>query len=78
MDKKTEDAFDDQLFCLEATFNLVEQVVDLTNNYGASLNQNSMQLRIRTINYFAEQFNYYRMMKEAVELHEEVLTQCRL
>lgn len=79
MDKTTEDALEDQIFCLGTTVNLIEQVVDLAKTYGDSiLDKESMQLRIRTVNYFAEQFDYYRMMKEAVELHEEIITQCRL
>lgn len=79
MDKTTEDALEDQIFCLGATVNLIEQVVDLVQTYGDSiLDKSSMQLRIRTVNYFAQQFDYYRMMKEAVELHEEIITQCRL
>lgn len=79
MDKTTEDALENQIFCLGTTVNLIEQVVDLAQRYGDSiLDKESMQLRIRTVNYFAEQFDYYRMMKEAVELHEEIITQCRL
>ena len=79
MDKKTEDALEDQLFCLETTVNLIQQVVDLASKYSDSIvDKESMQLRIRTVNYFAEQFDYYRMMKEAIELHEEIITQCRL